>query len=646
MEKNTILAVVLSMLVLIIAFVVQGYNITKQQSDRQPTTTTDASQITAVDTELREESAADQTAVQPAAPAVSIGGELSSSAVLQPAGDSEKNLQPAGSIETQESTQIPHQYVTIDTDMFTVVLTNAGGEMISYIWKDAKDETKDVDLILAGDHEARAFSVTFGDFDVNSFFNVNRISDYSVEFYRDFSMPGGKNADGTDKKFTLIKRYDFIPDEYIFRLTIILDGGYSVNGFNFGQYRTSDGKAVSDTAYTLSFGPQIGPKFIKLDNLYDYRHYNIFVKGKRKNAKVNEMIDNRPDWASISGKYFAFIARPLLAQYSLNFSEKAESGLVSASRLNIIRPAAGVSKVEDIYHFYLGPKKQETLAIYNTGKNEFSIRESSMNEAASSRGFWGVLAPLEKLLKWFLLGFYGIVRNYGIAIILLTLLIKILFFPLTKKGSEATLRMQALAPKIKEIQEKYKGNPQKLNAEMGNFYKQEGYNPLSGCLPMLLQLPIFIAMYNLFNNHFDLRGAGFIPGWIPDLSLPEHIVQFNDFRMPIVGWTALRALPFIYVGSQLLYGKVTQMPGQQSNAQMKMMLYVMPIIFFFILYDVPSGLLIYWICSNLLTLVQQLIINKYVVKKKAAQAEAQAIASPPQKIAPGSGGGKKKKRKF
>jgi YidC/Oxa1 family membrane protein insertase len=119
----------------------------------------------------------------------------------------------------------------------------------------------------------------------------------------------------------------------------------------------------------------------------------------------------------------------------------------------------------------------------------------------------------------------------------------------------------------------------------------------------------------------------FIPGWIPDLSLPESIWDFPaGVQLPILGWTALRLLPFIYVGSQLLYGKVTQTPDQQANAQMKMMLYVMPIAFFFILYNVPSGLLVYWIFSNLLTMVQQMAINKYLAPKRAAQQAAQAAA--------------------
>jgi YidC/Oxa1 family membrane protein insertase len=241
-----------------------------------------------------------------------------------------------------------------------------------------------------------------------------------------------------------------------------------------------------------------------------------------------------------------------------------------------------------------------------------------------------VLAPLEWILKWFLTLFYRLIPNYGVAIILVTLLVKLLMFPLTRKGSESTLRMQTLAPKVKEIQDKYKDNPQKMNAEMAAFYKKEGYNPLSGCLPMLIQIPIFFAMYSLFNNHFDLRGAMFIPGWIPDLSLPESVFHFENFTVPFLGWTDLRLLPFIYVGSQLLYGKVTQTPDQKSNTQMKLMLYAMPIIFFFVLYDVPSGLLVYWIMSNVLTMVQQVSINKYLARKKAAE----GIGEPEPVIAP------------
>jgi len=611
MDKNTVLAVVLCTIVLIGSFAMQAYFATKKQpvsvESQKPA-------VTAVETERSQTAPDQQTAPQ--------GGQ---SLITAPPVVSEET--PA--IEQQESApmelQIPLEQVKVDTELFTVVLTNAGGDMVSFEWKDKRNNSN-VDLILSGNKEAHAFSLAFGNLDappVTSNFHVNRISEYLVEFYRDFSAP---TASGEYGKFRLTKRYEFKPADYMFELKVTLDGGYSLQGFNF-----------SGNAYTLSFGPQMGPPFEKLDRYYDYRQYFTFVNGKRKNAKVNDLIETRPAWASISGKYFTFIAIPYLAQYTLNFSEKAEPGLPSASRLNIIRPSANVSKIEDNYRFYLGPKTHEALSVYNTGKNEFGIKDANLMDVANSG--MAILSPIEKLLKWLLLIFYKITPNYGIAIIILTLFIKIVFFPLTKKGSEATLRMQALSPRVKEIQEKYKNNPQKLNTEMANLYKQEGYNPLSGCLPMLLQFPIFIAMYQLFSNHFDMRGAGFIPGWIPDLSLPEYIVKFPDgFRLPILGWTALRALPFIYVGSQLIYGKVTQMPGQQSNSQMKMMMYVMPIVFFFVLYNVPSGLLIYWIFSNLLTLVQQIIINKYIIAKKAAE----PIMDPEPKIAPG----KKKKKNF
>jgi YidC/Oxa1 family membrane protein insertase len=596
MEKNTVLAVVLSTLVLLVFFLIQGMR-QPRISDVQP-----QQQVTQTDN-IEPVQGLPQTP-PPAAPQ-----ETPAAAPLM---EDEWDDNPQAA-----------QYITVETELMTVVLTSRGGNIVSWKLKDHYENEDNVDMILSGEKETGAFSIAFGGLDappVSSVFHVNRISEYIVEFTGDFKWYGS-NGD-SDGRFRLIKRYEFKPRDYMFELTVTMDGGYSVPVFNF------DGNA-----YTLSFGPQIGPRFEKLDNRYDYRQYVTFINGKRKNAKVNEVIDARPAWAAIAGKYFVFIAIPYLGQYSVSFSEKEEQGLPSASRFNIIRPAINTSKAADTYRFYLGPKTQEALAVYNTGRNEFDIKDTSLVEIASSRG---ILSPLEKLLKWLLLVFHKIIPNYGVAIILLTLLVKILFFPLTKKGSEATLRMQALAPKIKELQDKYKENPQKMNAEMAAFYQKEGYNPLSGCLPMLLQLPIFLAMYNLFNNHFDLRGAEFIPGWIPDLSVPEAIWQFPDnFKLPILGWTALRALPFIYVGSQLIYGKVTQAPGQQTNSQMKLMLYAMPIVFFFILYNVPSGLLIYWIFSNILTLVQQVMINKYVLAKKA-----QAVPEPV--IAPG----KKKKKPF
>ena len=193
------------------------------------------------------------------------------------------------------------------------------------------------------------------------------------------------------------------------------------------------------------------------------------------------------------------------------------------------------------------------------------------------------------------------------AIILLTVLIKILFFPLTQKSFESTSKMSMLGPKIEEIKKKYQGKPEKLNQEMMALYRKEGVNPVGGCLPLLLQMPIFFALFELLNNAFDLRGAPFIAPWIGDLSAPESFLPFG-FTLPLLNWDELRILPFVMLGTTLLQSRISQNPSAMQP-QMKMMMYAMPIFFFFILYSMPSGLVIYWTMQNMLSIAQQLYIN-------------------------------------
>jgi YidC/Oxa1 family membrane protein insertase len=181
-------------------------------------------------------------------------------------------------------------------------------------------------------------------------------------------------------------------------------------------------------------------------------------------------------------------------------------------------------------------------------------------------------------------------------------------------------KMAALNPKMAEIRTRLKDKPDKMNQEIAALYKKEKVNPLSGCLPLLLQMPVFFALYNLLNTHFELRGAMFIPGWIPDLSAPESILTL-PFTIPFISSSALRALPLLMVASQILSSKFTQPPSsapQQGGGQAKLMMYALPIVFLFILYNMPSGLVLYWTVQNMLSTVQQLYINN-LKKRKDAQ---------------------------
>ncbi len=231
----------------------------------------------------------------------------------------------------------------------------------------------------------------------------------------------------------------------------------------------------------------------------------------------------------------------------------------------------------------------------------------------------GILAkPLGFLLSWL----YELIGNYGIALIIVTVIVKLCLYPVYAKSIKSTMKMNEVQPKIQEIQLKYKDNPQKMQQQMGKLYKESGYNPLSGCLPLIVQFFILFAMYNLFNNYYEFYGSSFIPGWIDDLSSGDSVYTLG-FNIPFLG-NEIRLLPIIYLASQLLYGKITGTGsgGGVNNIQMKIMMYGMPIIFFFIFYNFPSGLILYWTASNIFQMIQQVIINQMVksAEKKSSVA--------------------------
>ena len=272
------------------------------------------------------------------------------------------------------------------------------------------------------------------------------------------------------------------------------------------------------------------------------------------------------------------------------------------------------SDSSDMYSFYAGPKVKSNLSIYENGESVFSVDGEDLTSIID--GSW--LTWLENILNWILQLFYKVIPNYGVAIILLTILIKLLLQPLAKKGMDSTAKMGALTPKINEIKERYPDDPEAQNAAMAKLYKEEKINPMGSCIPMLIQFPIFIALYGLLNTNFDLRGSMFIPGWIPDLSIPDTIYTL-PFAIPFLG-TQIHLLPILYTISMIFSMKITQ-SGSQASAQqgmMAFMTYGMPIIFFFIMYNAPSGLLLYWSTVNVISIGQQMFVNK---KKKAVYAE-------------------------
>ena len=582
MNKNTVIAMVLSGLVIAAAMFVQYKFFPPAPVQQQPSTT------------------ASVTEQQAAVPQNTFVAE---------------NM-PADSavLEVPDETVIGEQIVTIKTNVAEITFTNRGGDIISYKLLEHNNSKGDshVEMVKNLTDRNRAFSIALGGAQapaLNQFFNVKEETvngKQTVGFFKTISI---KNQDGSISSFTLAKRYTFLPDDYMFELAVTVSGDADMKGLNF-----------DNVGYTLRTMPQIGPDWDVKADRYEYRNFFAYIDGKKKDAtlKANQtkLITDSVPWAGISGKYFSLIVIPSTpAQQILYSAAQPNADRVQDGQLFFLRPVITGNKVTDVYRIYLGPCSENILSTYNIpSKNNYNYDNLRIDTVAVSSGIW---RPLEVLLKWLLQFFYKLIPNWGVSIILVTILIKVIFFPLTKKSSESTQQMQKMQPKIKELQEKYKGKPQKLNEEMAKLYKEAGYNPLSGCLPLLIQLPILFAMYRLFNNYFEFRGAMFIPHWIPDLSIGDSVLQFPS-PIPFLGWTDLRILPIVYVISQMVFGKITQTPtnDQQQNSTMKIMMYGMPLFFFFMFYNAPSGLLLYWTCTNFLMLVQQMIIKAMMKQKK------------------------------
>lgn len=511
-------------------------------------------------------------------------------------------------VEDESDKNVEEQFFEITTKNAQIVLTNRGGDMISYkllnhIDVDTKDGIQMVDNVSKTN---RACAVAFGDVNSpinNEIFNVTHKDENVYFFTKSISI---KKEDGSVSKIILGKRYTFDPESYVFKLDILIHGD-----------------DIENLVYTLRTSPQIGPHFDPKLNRYENRQFISFngEKAKRQviSAKQFKSYNKNYLWNGIGGKYFVNLVVPLNPEkmdnsyYSTLINE--ENNYSNAQAICVRKPFS--EDVEDSYYMYYGPREEKALKIFNVAENNsWKLSGLKLNECLNSNGWLGWL---ETILKWFMEVINKFVHNWGVSIIIMTILIKLLMFPFTKKQSLGTLKMQEIQPKIQAIQAKYKDNQQKLQQEMAKIYKDNGYNPMSGCLPMLVQFLILFAMYNLFNNYFEFRGSSFIPHWIEDLSSGDSIYTLK-FDIPFFG-NQVRILPFIYLASQLLFGKITGNGGTAapgtSQAQMQMMMYVMPVMFFVMFYNAPSGLLLYWTVSNIFQMGQQIIINKTMKQKKA-----------------------------
>lgn len=521
---------------------------------------------------------------------------------------------------TQNKAKNPDTEIVYENDYYKIVFDSKQGFISNAYIKDtftgvSKEEGIQLYDIVRSNYMQGALKLNFGEWknDNSLFFLTEKNGYYDFERKDNQFIFYTTLIDNVEKtSYTIKKIYTFIENENLFKFDI--------------QIKNNDKRSISfdnsEFAYSIGWGPKIGDKALESDKRRDSYDKIILYKDEKlqhikshpnsflfiKNEHIPYQVINKnvnDSWIAFDSQYFTALMYPVENNYDYFFdftdeqSDNYYAGFMKKSEKSII---------ESSYYIYMGPKINDLLKKYdNYTKNGFNIEDSNISKI-NKPVLWGLGDLIAGLLKMI----NKVIKNYGFSIILLTLLIKLVLFPLTYKSLESQQKMSQIQPKIKELQVKYKDKPDMLNKKTMEMYSKEGVNPLGGCLPMLLQMPILISMYQLISRMVELKGSSFL--WITDLSMPDAIYQFN-FTIPLLNTSSLNILPIIMVISQVISGFFTTTPTA-GNKQAKMMMWMMPLMFFFFFYNVSSGLVLYWTAMNIFSLIQQLIVNQ--LKKKKA----------------------------
>jgi len=358
----------------------------------------------------------------------------------------------------------------------------------------------------------------------------------------------------------------------------------------------------------------------------------LSIKSGKDLEKINKKFDRKSvsgrfDWIAMNSGYFMVAAMPSALQdgtvealaTKITPEEKDKAGNLIYSFAHTSASVNGKAN----YDIYVGPSQLKDLKELKAG-----LEKTVFSGWAWFFGANHWFPKISEFTLWLMNIFFAIFKDYGIAIILITIILRLVTYPLTQSSMKSMAKMRDMQPKLQAIQSKYKNNPQMLQAKMIEMYREEGVNPLAslgGCIPMLLQMPIMIAVYNVVSKAVELRAQGtvLVP-WITDLSQKEALVHL-PFTIPIPftqGWDTVAILPLImavlmFFQSKMSMAKITtDDPNQRMNQLM--MLYMMPIMMFFMFYNMPAGLTVYFTFSSILQIIQQFFVDRSSAKKASS----------------------------
>lgn len=484
----------------------------------------------------------------------------------------------------------------LENETIKITFSNLGGNISSVELKEyrAQDRVSNIELVPENQKLAnlRIFSKNKQMYDLDeAVFNYDIIGENGIIF-------------------TVNTTSGIIRKEYTLQEEYTLDMNLSVENFeNIDRYEIGLEGGIADTEEFIKYKHQDYKVYTQVDSELLKRALKS-LRTKDQIVELKSTINNDPakkqkklktyetsgkiDWASLRSKFFnlSIIPDEMIRINKMSyFNNEGQPALYLNARLDR-------ETFEHQYQFYFGPSLYNNMAQFNNGIEKI---------VEMGPGFLQWLSKLFHKLFNFL---HSFIPSWGVCLLIFAILIKLLLYPLTHKSFEASSKMQAVMPKTREIQAKYKHDPLLMHKEMKKMHKEEGVNQFGGCLPMLLQMPIFFALYPILRYSIDLRQAGFL--WIKDLSAPDPYLI-----MPILMGV------FMFLQSYLMQPKnsKTAEMDEKQQAQMqsqKMITYIMPVMMFFMFKNFPSGLVIYWTVFNVFSIVQMLFIrNKFEHLKPA-----------------------------
>lgn len=468
--------------------------------------------------------------------------------------------------------------VTVDSHYYKAVLSNHGAACVSFI-----DKTRNIELVV---NKSKYIARGIFDFPVHvttGEFLLSTESDYtnwklqkeagSIRFFT--------GAIVQNNPLHIAKTFTFDEKGQFFTVS------FSITNNGKNKFSFPEGILIYSPSDFLGPSMDFNNSYNELNSIYYLD--DDFEKARKGSGFFSKhedikQINGVVKWAGIMSRYYLLIMIPQGFQGSGVVYDNREHAGFRTGIIVPVKPLNSGEKIEHIFKIYVGPKNKDKLLAV----------DKQIGDAADVSKW---IEPIRDFMMWCLLGINKLLGNLGWSLVIFSLLTKIMFLPLTKRSTESMKKMQELNPVIQELREKYKDKPDVLNKKIMEVYKKNKVNPMGGCLPLLLQMPFFFALYSALINSVDLWQAPFIL-WIKDLSLPDTVFTISGFNINI--------LPIVMTATTYLQQK---MSTGEASQQQKMLLF-MPLIFIVIFWNMPSGLVLYWIMQNVLQIAHQMIVNR------------------------------------